>query len=96
MITHKTTFEGIVGERVLARTRVRSIVVRTILSESEKCRPMAETVWGADQIERQHYTAECTGSGEYDFLCKRVSDTDPGGNLYVSADPPKRSNGRTK
>ena len=69
---------------------------RRILSECEKCRPMAETVWGADQIERQHYTAECTGSGEYDFLCKRVSDTDPGCNLYVSADPPKRSNGRTK
>ena len=53
-------------------------------------------VKNAVQIERQHYTAECTGSGEYDFLCKRVSDTDPGCNLYVSADPPKRSNGRTK
>ena len=30
MIAHKTTFEGIVREWVLARTRVRSIVVWTI------------------------------------------------------------------
>ena len=50
---------------------------------------MAETVWGADQIERQHYTAECTGSGEYDFLCKRVSDTDPAATYMF---PPIRRN----
>lgn len=36
VIAHKTALQGIVGERVLARTRIRSVIVRTVRWADER------------------------------------------------------------